>query len=84
MQMIILITIIIMMIIIIIIIVIITNMILFLPYSFGRALLKKGRLIIEQWKISFSNFPGCCMLPTEADLADRWTALSGFNIPPLA
>ena len=82
MQMIILITIIIMTIIIIIIIVIITNMILFLPYSFGRALLKKGRLIIEQWKISFSNFPGCCMLPTEADLAGQHCRVS-ISLPLL-
>ena len=42
-------------IIIIIIIVIITHTILFLPHGFGRALLKKGRLIIEKWKIAFSR-----------------------------
>ena len=64
-----------------IIILIITHMILFLPHGLGRALLKKGRLIIEKWKISF---PGCCMLPAEAGLEGRWTALSGFNTPPLA
>ena len=38
-----------------IIILIITHMILFLPHDLGRALLKKGRLIIEKWKISFSQ-----------------------------
>ena len=38
-----------------IIILIITHMILFLPHGLGRALLKKGRLIIEKWQISFSR-----------------------------